>query len=46
MKLGQIQIQSSRSGDSARPSNWRYTKKDLEAHLKRLATHAPLPAAA
>ncbi|MFU8855249.1 transposase, partial [Micromonospora sp. SL1-18] len=31
---------------AARPFNWRYTKKDLDATLKRLATHAPLPTAA
>ncbi|MCW3838496.1 IS630 family transposase [Micromonospora yasonensis] len=30
----------------ARPFNWRYTKKDLDALLKRLATHTPLPTAA
>ncbi|HEX5996774.1 MAG TPA: IS630 family transposase [Jiangellales bacterium] len=30
----------------ARPFNWRYTKKDLDALLKRLATHASLPMAA
>ncbi|TYC10152.1 IS630 family transposase [Micromonospora sp. MP36] len=30
---------------AARPFNWRYTKKDLDATLKRLATHAPVPTA-
>ncbi|WP_207786250.1 IS630 family transposase [Micromonospora globispora] len=30
----------------ARPFNWRYTKKDLDGLLKRLATHGPLPTAA
>ncbi|MEV4418321.1 IS630 family transposase, partial [Catellatospora sp. NPDC049609] len=31
---------------AARPFNWRYTKKDLDALLKRLATQPALPAAA
>jgi transposase len=30
----------------ARPFNWRYTKKDLDELLKRLAIHPPLPTAA
>ncbi|MFE9656573.1 transposase [Micromonospora sp. NPDC006431] len=30
----------------ARPFNWRYTKKDLDALLKRLTVHEPLPTAA
>ncbi len=30
----------------ARPFNWRYTKKDLDALLQRLATHPPPSAAA
>ncbi|MCM0679197.1 IS630 family transposase [Micromonospora phytophila] len=30
----------------ARPFNWRYTKRDLDALLKRLAAHEFLPAAA
>lgn len=31
---------------AARPFNWRYTRQDLNTMLKRLAAHAPLPAAA
>ena len=33
---------------AARPFNWKYTKKDLDALLERLASHGagPLPAAA
>lgn len=31
---------------AARPFDWRYTKKHLDALLKRLATHEPQPAAA
>ncbi|MEO3748758.1 IS630 family transposase [Plantactinospora sp. B5E13] len=30
----------------ARPFNWRYTKKDLDSLLKRLASHGTLPTAA
>jgi hypothetical protein len=31
---------------TANPFNWRYTKNDLNAYLKRLAAHEPLNPAA
>jgi transposase len=35
-----------RYNDTASPFNWRYTKADLNAYLKRLAAHEPLSPAA